>query len=50
MKEVFATTVKLNDDHQDMRSGEKQVTATREDCVELELLVFPSGPTLEASW
>ena len=49
MKEVFATTVKLNDDHQNMRSGERQVKATRRDCVELEFLVLPPTPTSEAS-
>jgi hypothetical protein len=49
MKEVFATTVKLNDDHQNMRSGERQVKATREDCVGLESLVFPPTPIPEAS-
>jgi hypothetical protein len=49
MKEVFATSIKLNDDHQNMRSGERQVKATRRDCVELEFLVLPPAPIPEAS-
>lgn len=49
MKEVFATTVKLNDDHQNMRSGERQMKATRRNCIELESLVLPPAPTPEAS-
>jgi hypothetical protein len=49
MKYVFATTVKFNDDNQNMKSGERQVKATRRDCVGLELLVLPPTPTPEAS-
>jgi hypothetical protein len=49
MKEVFAITVNLNDDHQNMRSGERQVKTIRRNCGELEFLVILATLTSEAS-
>ena len=40
MKAAFSTTVELNDGHQDMKGGERQVKTTRQDCVGLETLVL----------
>ena len=49
MTDVFATTVKLNDGHQNMRGGERQVKATRPDCIGLESLVLLPMLTREGS-
>jgi hypothetical protein len=49
MKEVFATFIKLNDDHQNMRGGAKQLKAVRRDYFGLGALVFPPTPTPEAN-
>ena len=48
MKAAFSTTVKLNDGNQDMKGGERQVKATRHDCVGLETLVLRPALTAGA--